>query len=57
MSFSECELAILRHAVDKNQLLSKRQMATSPDINKMVKIVEKFIRDKKINLLWRHRNQ
>jgi hypothetical protein len=48
MSFSECELAILRHAVDENQLLSKRQMATSPDINKMVKIVEKFIRDKKL---------
>jgi Poly(A) polymerase catalytic subunit len=48
MSFSECELAILRHAVDENQLLSKRQMATSPDINKMVKIVEKFMRDKKL---------
>ena len=46
MSFEECELAVLRAAVDKAQERDKPK-SVSPQIKEMVKIVEKFLRDEK----------
>ena len=46
MSFEECELAVLRVAVDKAQERDKPK-SISPQIKEMVKIVEKFLRDEK----------
>ena len=46
MKFEECELAVLRAAVDKAQERDKPK-SVSPQIKEMVKIVEKFLRDEK----------
>ena len=46
MSFEECELAVLRVAVDKAQERDKPK-SVSPQIKEMIKIVEKFLRDEK----------
>ena len=44
MSFEECELAVLRAAVDKAEEQDKAK-SISPQIKDMIKIVEKFLRD------------
>ena len=44
MSFEECELAVLRVAVDKAVERDKENVNT-PEIKEMIKIVEKFIKD------------
>ena len=44
MSFEECELAVLRVAVDKAVEREKENVNT-PEIKEMIKIVEKFIKD------------
>jgi hypothetical protein len=47
MTFNECELAILRIQADKaKEKLDKRRI-NSPEIKKMISIVEQFIRNKK----------
>jgi hypothetical protein len=48
MSFQECELAILRAAVDKAKERSGRAVANSEDVKKIISIVENFIRRKKL---------
>ena len=48
MSFEECELAILRSAVDKADERRGRKEANSPDIKRIINIVENFIRKKKL---------
>ena len=48
MSFNECELAVLRHAVDANEKLQGKKLASGDDIKKMVKIVEDFLSRKKL---------
>jgi len=48
MSFQECELAILRAAVDKAEERSGRAVANSEDVKKIISIVENFIRRKKL---------
>jgi len=48
MTFEECELAILRHAVDTNEKAKGEKIATGDDIKKMVKIVEDFLIAKKL---------
>lgn len=48
MSFNECELTILRSAVDKAEKKIGRKIVNSPDVKKMISIVEKFIRRKKL---------
>ena len=48
MSFEECELAILRSAVDKAEERQGRKEANSPDIKRIITIVENFIRKKKL---------
>ena len=43
MTFQECELAILRHAVDQNEKIRGEKIVSGTEINKMVKIVEDFL--------------
>jgi hypothetical protein len=47
MKFEECELAILRQAVDETEKETQEKIANSDEIKKMVKIVEIFLRKKK----------
>ena len=46
MSFSECELAILRSSVDKAQEKIAKRVVASPAIKDMTHIVEEFIKKK-----------
>ena len=48
MTFQECELAILRAAVDKAEEKSGRAVANSLDVKKIISIVENFIKRKKL---------
>ena len=48
MSFSECELAILRMAVDNAEEKMGNRKVNSEDIQKMIDIVEEFIKRKKL---------
>lgn len=48
MSFQDCELAILRHAVDEVEKKKGQQAVSSPDVEKMIKIVEDFLIRKKL---------
>ena len=47
MKFEECELAILRQAVDETEKETQEKIANSDEIKKMVVIVEQFIIKKK----------
>lgn len=47
-SFREKELEILRAAVDKAERISGKKMTSSPDIQRMIEIVEDFLRKKKL---------
>ena len=48
LTFADCELAILRQAVDKMQELQGKEMATSSEVKRIIGIVENFIRSKKL---------
>lgn len=48
MTFQECEVAILRHAVDEMDTKRGEKTANSPDVIKMIRIVEDFLMDKKL---------
>ena len=48
MTFQDCEMAILRTAVDENETTQGRQIVNNDDIKKILKIVETFIIDKKL---------
>lgn len=48
LTFSDCELAILRQAVDKAETIQGKQMANSPEIKRIIGIVENFIRTKQL---------
>ncbi len=48
MTFQECEMAILRNAVDEMDTKRGEKTANSPDVVKMIKIVEEFLMDKKL---------
>ena len=43
LSFEECELAMLRHAVDDIEKNIGREMINNPEIREIIKIVEKFL--------------
>jgi hypothetical protein len=48
LSFEECELAILRQAVDETEKLQQeKKIANSEEVQKMIAIVEKFIIDRR----------
>lgn len=48
MSFEECELALLRNAVDLAQKKVNKRIVSSPDIKRLIKIVEEFIKKKNL---------
>ena len=48
MSFEDCELAILRHAVDETDVLQKQKIANSEDVKNMIQILENFLIKKKL---------
>jgi hypothetical protein len=48
LSFAECELAILRMAVDEAEEKMGRRVVNSDDVQKIIDIVEEFIRHKKL---------
>jgi len=48
MTFQECEVAILRHAVDEMDTKRGEKAANSPDVVKMIRIVEDFLMSKKL---------
>lgn len=48
MTFQECELAILRQAVDETEKIQGEKIAKNDDIKKILLIVENFIRRKKL---------
>ena len=48
LTFEDCELAILRSAVDKNEKLMKIKEVNQPEVKRMISIVEDFIRSKKL---------
>lgn len=48
LSFADCELAILRMAVDKAEEKMGRRVVNSDDVQKIIDIVEEFIRRKKL---------
>ena len=47
MTFDECELAILRQAVDENETVVGAKIANSEDVKKIIKILENFLIKKK----------
>lgn len=48
MDFEDCELAILRSAIDFNELESKKMIVKNPIISQITKILEKFLVKKKL---------
>jgi len=48
MTFQDCELAVLRHAVDENEMLQGQKIANSEDVKEIIKIVEDFLMQKKL---------
>lgn len=48
MTFQECELAVLRQAVDESEEKQGAKVATSPDVQQIIKILEDFLVKKKL---------
>jgi hypothetical protein len=48
LTFQECELAILRNAVDLAENKMGKQLVNTPDVQQMIKIVEDFINKKNL---------
>jgi hypothetical protein len=48
MTFEDCEIAILRNAVDETEKIQGEQIANNEDVIKIIEIVEKFIVSKKL---------
>ena len=48
LSFGDCELAILRLAVDKAEESQGKKVANSPEVKRIIGIVENFLRKKKL---------
>lgn len=48
MTFSECELTILRSAVDDADTRRNKKIVNSPEVQRMIKLVEDFLRKKKL---------
>ena len=48
MTFEECELAILRNAVDETEKIQGEKLAKSEDVVKIISILEKFLVRKKL---------
>jgi len=48
LTFQECELAILRHAVDETEKIQGEKKAQSEDVKKIIEIVEDFLLKKRL---------
>lgn len=48
MSYEDCELAILHHAIDETKNIKGKKQVNNEDVQKMLQIVEKFIIKKKL---------
>ena len=48
MTFADCELAILRHAVDESDTNRSKRLANAKEVTDMIKIVEEFLKDKQL---------
>jgi len=48
LSFSDCELAILRTAVDKAEVIQGKKIANSPEVKQIISIIENFLRKKQL---------
>ena len=48
MTFEECEVSVLRHTVDNIQKQEGNKIANSEDVQKIIKILEDFLRQKKL---------
>ena len=48
MTFEDCELTILRSAVDKAERISSRQIIQNPEIKKIIDIVEGFLKSRQL---------
>jgi len=48
MNFQECELAVLRQAVDKSEEQQGAKIATSPDVQQIIQLLEDFLVHKKL---------
>ena len=48
ISFADCELAILRQAVDSAEQKQGKQIVQTPEVQKIIGIVEDFIQKKKL---------
>jgi hypothetical protein len=48
MTFQECEMAILRAAVDKAGEVQSKRVVNSSEVQKMISIVEQFLRRKRL---------
>ena len=46
MTFTDCELAILRHAVDQSDEKKSKRLANAAEITQMIEVVENFLRKK-----------
>ena len=48
MTFEECELTILRSAVDKAGQIHSKQIINNPEIRKIITIIEDFLKDRQL---------
>jgi hypothetical protein len=48
LTFADCELAILRQAVDSAEEIQGKQVANSPEVKRIIGIVENFLRKKQL---------
>ncbi len=42
-TFEDCELAILRHAVEENKIIQAKKLVNDENVKKMIQILEKFL--------------
>ena len=54
MTFEECELTILRHAVDETEKKQNIEKVNNESVQKMLDIVVNFIKKEKISMLRRN---
>ena len=48
MSFDECELAILRQAVDESDMIRAKKTVMNDDVQKIINILENFLQKKPV---------
>jgi len=57
LTFAECELAILRMAVDSAEKKIGKQVVNSPEVKRMIVLLENFMKKKRRHLLRWNRHQ